>query len=283
MAKDATRKGVSKAKATAKPKTIARTKVSKVSKNTGPDKARSAITTQKVVKPTGNPQASTPALDIIPPVQDYITAKEAREQEARTVAIRPPQPWDDLEDRHKAFAEEFIVDLNATQAYIRVYGGKELSAQANASRLIGNDKVRAYVEHLLRQRSERTNIRADKVLEGLARVAFADIRQLFDENGALRDLRTLPDDLAMAVQGVEIMEEYAGSGKDRIFIGYTKKIKLANRIDGLINLGKHLKLFTDVVEHKHEGKVEHEHTQVPTDFAALENRMKALYAGRAAA
>ena len=44
------------------------------------------------------------------------------------------------------------------------------------------------------------------------------------------------------------MEEYEGSGKDRVFIGYTKKFKLADKNTALTNAMRHLGMFIDKSE-----------------------------------
>ena len=58
-----------------------------------------------------------------------------------------------------------------------------------------------------------------------------------------QDITTLDDDTAGALAGLDVLEEYEGSGRDREFVGYTKKYKIADKLRALEALGKHLGLF----------------------------------------
>ena len=64
-----------------------------------------------------------------------------------------------------------------------------------------------------------------RIMLELKRIAVVDIRDVFDDNGNLKDIKKLSPELASCVQSIETFEEFQGEGKDREFIGYTKKIK----------------------------------------------------------
>jgi phage terminase small subunit len=69
------------------------------------------------------------------------------------------------------FVDEYIIDLNATRAYKKVYGVKRESvAAANAARLLRNAKVAAAVKGALAARSERTQVTQDYVLNNLVEI-----------------------------------------------------------------------------------------------------------------
>ena len=65
--------------------------------------------------------------------------------------------------KQQRFADEYLIDLNATQAAIRA-GYSERSAEQQGNRLLGNDKVAAYIKDEQGDRSERTGITQDYVL-----------------------------------------------------------------------------------------------------------------------
>lgn len=80
-----------------------------------------------------------------------------------------------LTDKQKKFCEEYLIDLNATRAYITAYNcKKENTAKANASRLLTNANIQIYISQLMGNQSERTGITADKVIKELEKVAFAE-------------------------------------------------------------------------------------------------------------
>jgi phage terminase small subunit len=109
-------------------------------------------------------------------------------------------------------------------------------------------------------RAERVGITADRVLVELARMGFADIRQIFTESGQLKDIAALPDEVSAAVQQVEVVAKLGADVDDdgNREIEYVHKIKLADKRSSLELLGKHLKLFADRVEHtgKNGGPIE---------------------------
>lgn len=139
-----------------------------------------------------------------------------------------------LTRRQARFCEEYIIDLNATQAAIR-------AGMTNAGSLIQLPQVRKRIQQLMDKRSKRTAITADKVLEELARVAFVDIREYYDDEGNLLPIKELSKDAAAALSGAK--SKRAGE------VFETVEIKMNDKLRGLEMLGKHLKLFSDRVEH----------------------------------
>jgi phage terminase small subunit len=142
--------------------------------------------------------------------------------------------------------------LNQTRAYIAA-GYSEKGAAQSASALLRNPKVAAYIEKKLEKRSEKLGITAERVLAEIAKLAFLDPRKFYDKDGNLKQVAELDDETAACLAGVEVFEEFDGHGEDREHIGRTKKIKFVDKGVNLERLGKHLKLFTDKVEHS--GKV----------------------------
>lgn len=154
-----------------------------------------------------------------------------------------------LAPQQQRFCEEYLVDLNGTQAAIRA-GYSVRTAQEQASRLLSNVMVQAEVERLAAARSQRTQITADRVLQEIARLAFVDVRKLFDGN-RLKDLSALDDDTAAALASVEIDELYEYVDGHRHSIGQTKKVKVWNKTENLKLLAQHLRLLVE--RHEHSG------------------------------
>lgn len=74
----------------------------------------------------------------------------------------------------------------------------------------------------------------------LAKLAYFDLRQLYREDGSLKDPREWDDATAAAVASVEVFEEFAGKRKDRKQIGHTKKVKTWDKNRALDMLLRHL-------------------------------------------
>lgn len=81
-----------------------------------------------------------------------------------------------LTEKQKRFADEYLIDLNATRAYKVAYPNvkkDDVAAQAG-SRLLRNVKVSAYIEKRIKEREKRTEITQDMVLRELASIGFAN-------------------------------------------------------------------------------------------------------------
>jgi len=134
--------------------------------------------------------------------------------------------------------------IAATQAYIRAgYAARGNAAEVSASKLLRNTKVAAEIERLedemIRRIRERLGLSLERTLQSIARSALYDPRKLFHA-GRPKDITELDDDTAMAIEGIEVVETYAGTGEERVFTGYVKKYKMARRSSAQDMLMKHL-------------------------------------------
>jgi phage terminase small subunit len=201
-----------------------------------------------------------------------------------TTAPQPPadpaKPLDN--DQHERFCLEWVKDGNGARAYMRAYGGDNPdSAKAAAARLLAIGNVLARKEFLVAEALSAVRVEGQQVLVGMARAAYYDIRKAFDEKGALLPIHRLPDEVAFAIAGIEVVES-ATSEDDPVPI-YTKKVRFNDRIAALGQLGKHFKLFTEKVElaGPNGGPVPVQQQESPEAKAALarvQKRMKALEA-----
>jgi phage terminase small subunit len=153
----------------------------------------------------------------------------------------------ELTPKQKRFVDEYLIDLNATQAAIRA-GYKEKTARFIAAENLTKPIIQEVIQKAMNERSKRTEVTQDRTLKELARIGFSDIRKYFDEDGSLKKITDLDDDAAAVVSSVEVDELFEGRGEDRIQIGYTRKIKLWDKNSALEKIGKHLKMFTEKME-----------------------------------
>ena len=151
--------------------------------------------------------------------------------------------------KKQRFVDEYLIDLNATQAAIRA-GYSAKTAHSQGPRLLDDVGVKELIADAMAKRSESTKITAERVLQELGRVALFDPRRLLNADGSPKPINELDDDTAAVLAGMDIAEEYEGTGDDRRFIGYTKKVKLADKV-GALNLAmRHLGMLTDKLEVK---------------------------------
>lgn len=145
-----------------------------------------------------------------------------------------------MDKRRERFIEEYLIDLNATQAYIRA-GYSARGANASAAKLLANPSIRARVDEQLAARSRRTGVTQDRVVRELARIAFLQAPDVIHAEDATVRADAAPDDLAaIASVRVKTIPTQDGTGVER-------EVKFADKLKALELLGKHLGMYTDRV------------------------------------
>jgi phage terminase small subunit len=157
----------------------------------------------------------------------------------------------DLTPKEQIFVREYLLDGNGTRAAIAA-GYSSKTAAVTASKLLRKAKVAETLANLNQKRCETLEISAERVLQGIAQLAFYDNRKFFNEDGSLKRVIELSDDIAPALSGIEVEKLFKHFGKGQAEeIGTITKIKLADRGLNLERLGRHLKLFTERIEVEH--------------------------------
>lgn len=154
-----------------------------------------------------------------------------------------------LSARAKRFVDEYVIDLNATQAALRA-GYSPATAKQQGSRLLTNVDVKAAIDAKLQARSFDTGVSATNVLAEFARLAFSDIGQVVDFSADMiktKDPRTIPEAARRAIQSVKVKRTTTGKGDDISEVVETE-FKLWPKTAALDALAKHLRLFHDPSE-----------------------------------
>jgi len=157
---------------------------------------------------------------------------------------------DKLTPKQALFIDEYLIDGNATRAAIAA-GFSQASAAAAGARLLKRPAIAVMINERQAHRFRRLEVTADRITRELAKLAFYDVRDLFHDDGRLKQISELDDISAAAIAGIDVAEEKRD--KDTGVTSWTKRIKLADRRAALELLGKKLKMFTDV--HEHGGKL----------------------------
>lgn len=142
-----------------------------------------------------------------------------------------------LTARQKVFCDEYLIDLNATQAAIRA-GYSPATANRIGSRLLTNVDIRARIEKAMAERSKRTGINADRVIRELARIAFVNAADVIDfQTATIAHGASEDDTAAIASFRVKTIPTAEGEGVER-------EIRMFDKLKALELLGKHLGLFS---------------------------------------
>lgn len=153
-----------------------------------------------------------------------------------------------LNTKQETFCREYIVDLNATQAAIRA-GYSTKTAKVMGHENLTKPDIQKFIAVLMDERGKKTEITAERVVQELAKVAFASMRHFIrvDENGQPQiDLGATDNDNLDALMEVqtETVLESRGSGDEREFDTIRKtKIKLHNKLGALHELAEHTGVF----------------------------------------
>ena len=160
-----------------------------------------------------------------------------------------------LTAKQRRFVEEYLIDLNATQAAIRA-GYSEKAARIQGCENLTKPNIQSAIAEAQKARSDRTEVTADMVVKELARIGFSDLRNMLTPNGSLLDPQDWDDDTAAAISSIEVVTNTGEGGKDedgRKIVEHTHKIKVWDKNNALEKLGKHLGMFVE--RHKHSGNV----------------------------
>lgn len=157
-----------------------------------------------------------------------------------------------LTPKQELFVQEYLVDLNATQAAIRAGYSAKTAGQIGDENL-KKPQIKAAIDAAMAERVERTQITQDRVLQELARIAFFDIRKLYNPDGSLKKPTQLDDDAAAVLSGVDVVEMQGGMAIDEggtpIHVPmFTKKAKVFDKATALTLAMRHLGMLKDKTE-----------------------------------
>lgn len=186
---------------------------------------------------------------------------------------------DRLTSRQRAFVAEYLIDLNATQAYIRA-GYSTEGAQQSSSDLLLNPVVRQAVEQGKAQRLSRVNLKQDDILNEMAALATSRIdHYVITNDGQVALAEGAPDNAMAAVQSIKRKTRVDKDGS----VTFDVELRLWDKPAPLKLTGRHVGLYPDRVEvvGKDGGPIQHALSAMPVDalkaeLDAIESAEKAL-------
>lgn len=160
-----------------------------------------------------------------------------------------------LTPKQARFVAEYRKDLNATQAAIRA-GYSPKTAKQQGSRLLSYADIAEAVKNVTVQQMQSADLTAARVLEELRRLAFSDVRDLFDAQGNLRPLHELTPEQSAALASVEVVKKNVAAGDG--VVDTVHKVRIWDKTKALDSLAKHFGLLTERVEHGGTLVIRHE-------------------------
>ncbi len=148
-----------------------------------------------------------------------------------------------LTPKQQRFVEEYLIDLNATQAAIRA-GYSKKTAYSVGHENLKKPEIQKAIQEALQGRKERVQIDADYVLKRLVEIDQMDVLDIMDDQMKIRPVNEWPKVWRQYVINLENLELSDGEG-------CFKKIKWPDKVKNLELIGKHVSVgaFKDKIEH----------------------------------
>ena len=142
-----------------------------------------------------------------------------------------------LTAKQQRFVDEYLIDLNATQAAIRA-GYSAKTACEQGARLLANVKVQGTIAEHMAERSKRTGVNQDRIVRELAKIAFVNLTDIVDEEGRIRSNAT--DEDLSCLESIKYKESSSDTGDS-----VEREVKIASKLKALELLGKHVGMWND--------------------------------------
>lgn len=142
--------------------------------------------------------------------------------------------------KQQRFVDEYLIDLNATQAAIRA-GYSVRTANEQGSQLLAKLSIQQAIAEKMAERSKRTGVNQDRVVLELAKIALVKMTDIVDNQGRIKDTAA-EDDLA-CIESVKYKESESDTGSS-----VEREVKIASKLKALELLGKHLGMWNDKLD-----------------------------------
>ncbi|HBO2796430.1 TPA: terminase small subunit [Pseudomonas aeruginosa] len=144
-----------------------------------------------------------------------------------------------LTKKQRLFVDEYLIDLNATQAAIRA-GYSARRATEIGYQLLQRSEVAQAIQAAMAERSKRTEVEADYVIRRLREIDEMDVLDILEDDGSFRSIRDWPRAWRQFLSGIEIAELFEGRGDDRRIAGVLRKVKWPDKLRNLELLSRHV-------------------------------------------
>lgn len=145
-----------------------------------------------------------------------------------------------MNKKHELFVDEYLIDLNATQAAIRT-GYSAKTAEQIGYQLLQKTSVQQAIAKAMAERSKRTGVNQDRVVLELAKLAFIKMTDVVDAQGKIREDAT--DDDKACIESIKYKRSDTDMGTS-----IEREVKVGSKIKALELLGKHLGMWNDKVD-----------------------------------
>lgn len=147
-----------------------------------------------------------------------------------------------LRRRRQLFVDAYV-ELGIGAAAVRKLGYKTRRPDQVAWKLLQDPKVRLAIEERREEAIARAGVRQLRILEELCRLAYFNPHDLLDENGEWLPLCAIKPEVAAALQGVEVDDQFEGTGDARRLTQRKLKYRHPAKTEALRLLMQFMKLL----------------------------------------
>ena len=157
----------------------------------------------------------------------------------------------EITDKMRQFVDEYLIDLNGTQAAIRA-GYSESTAQEQSSQLLARPDIRALIEQAQKDRVDRVQINQDTTVNELKTIAFSDVADfvIVKEGGVIeqKSFDQLTKEQTKCIKKIKQVVRSSHSADGTILHQTaTLEVELHDKLRALELLGRHLGMFNDTL------------------------------------
>jgi phage terminase small subunit len=150
-----------------------------------------------------------------------------------------------LNPKQEAFCQQYIIDMNATQAAKRA-GYSKKTARQHGARLLTDVHISKRIQELKEEAAKRNELTADDIIQELKALGFWSIKDFLNKNNSCKDLSTLDKKILRPVVGIKVTELIINKRTREV----KTELKLADKRAALVDLGRHIGIFEKDNEQK---------------------------------
>lgn len=144
-----------------------------------------------------------------------------------------------MTEQRKRFADKYFETLNGCKSAIYA-GYSEATARQQAHQMLQDPEVEEYLRKLREEEAERNGVSRERLLQEYKKIAFSDVRELYNADGGLHNVKQIDDETAGAISSIKSKEVYDNEGNK---VGDIIEVKTHDKIRALDAIGKHIGFF----------------------------------------
>ena len=162
-----------------------------------------------------------------------------------------------LTPKQEKFAQCVASGMTQADAYRNAYNASKMNNESiikKASELMKESHISGRVGELSKPAIEKAKVTAERVIAEIARIAFFDVKELYNDDGTLKEIAQLDSEITRAIHSTKNRIEKQGQDKEDW--AEIKEIRTHDKLKALELLGKTIALFTDKQDINVQGAIQ---------------------------